>query len=110
MPPWQVQNQDNPVFVQLNRRPILRTPTPPPQPASHKPLLLALGQTDLHFRASGLWKDQVALFMAQENTGILLLSKRLHPLQLPLDLNSSQSARLHLSFPEYSSDSLFKPF
>lgn len=42
--------------------------------------------------------------MAQENTGILLLSKRLHPLQIPLDLNSSQSARLVFSYIEYSSD------
>jgi len=42
--------------------------------------------------------------MAQENTGILLLSKRLHPLQLPLDLNSSQSARLLLPYVEYSFD------
>lgn len=95
IPSWQVQNLDNPVYVQLNRRPIFPTPI-----ASHNPLLLALGQTDLHFRASGLWQDQVALFMAQGNTGIVLLSKRLHPLKLPLDLNSSQSAQLYLSYIE----------
>lgn len=32
IPSWQVQNLDNPVFVQLNRRPIF--PTPPSIPQS----------------------------------------------------------------------------